>query len=192
MHHPSTRRSNRVGWFRPPMGGGRVGRSHRSKNTVKKTQIRQRNPDSGNSFPIFDDISLRYIEISPDLVRFWRKYHRIWWDIARSIQNLTGSKRNITGIWVLRRILENYRWKMDILAEVWKYFGWFRFFRFWGRKTETDLPESVSGSEDPPKPSSRPDSSLIRSVLRVGRVTGSIWTALVIGLRCKTKYIMML
>ena len=36
---------------------------------------------------------------------------------------------------------------MEILAGVWKYFYRFGFF---GRKTETDPPESVSGSEDPP------------------------------------------
>ena len=36
---------------------------------------------------------------------------------------------------------------MEILARFWKYFGRFGFFE---RKTETDPPESVSSSEDPP------------------------------------------
>ena len=64
---------------------------------------------------------------------------------------------------------------MEILAGFWKYFGRFGFF---GRKTATDPPESVSSSEDPPEQSGPPNSSRIWSVLRVGQVTGSIWTAL--------------
>ena len=90
---------------------------------MKKTQIRQRNPDSG-------DISLRSIEILPDPVK-----------ISPDLREISPESG------FLRRILENYHWNMEILAGFWKYFGPFGFFR---RKTETDLSESVSSSEDSP------------------------------------------
>ena len=89
---------------------------------MKKTQIRQRNPDSS-------DISLRSIEISPDPVK-----------ISPDLREISPESG------FLRWILENYHWNMEILAGFWKYFGRFGFF---GRKTATDPPESVSSSEDP-------------------------------------------
>ena len=73
---------------------------------MKKTQIRQRNPDSG-------DISLRSIEISPDSVK-----------ISPDLREISPESG------FLRRILENYHRNMEILAGFWKYFGRFGFFGF--------------------------------------------------------------
>ena len=93
----------------------------------KKTQIRQRNPDSGNSFPNSSDISLRSSEISldlakisPDLMRYRQIRSKSHWIKGKYHRNLG----------FFRQILENYCRNLEILAGVWKYFGQFGFFGF--------------------------------------------------------------
>ena len=152
------------------MVGGSVGviDLRRQRENGEKTQIRRINADSDDSFPDSGEISLRsgknligFDEISPDPVK-------ISLDL-REISSESG---------FLRRILENYRRILEIFAGIWKSFGRFGFLR---RKTETDPPESVSDGEDPPpEQSGRSDSSRVRPILQVGRVAGSIWTALIL------------
>lgn len=80
------RQSRRVRWIKPSMGGGWVGRRHRSEKMVRKRCEK----------PRFGENLIRIYVILLDS----QKSHRIWWYFARSGQNLTGSTWNIAGIWV--------------------------------------------------------------------------------------------
>ena len=114
MHPPSTRRSNRVGRFKPSTGGGRVGRSHRFEKTARKrekTQIRRINADSGDSFPNSGEISLRsrknltgFDEISLDPVK-----------ISLDLREISPESE------FFRQILENYHRILEILAGICKF-----------------------------------------------------------------------
>ena len=56
-----------------------------------------------------------------DPMRFhqiWQKSHRIWWDFARSGQNIIVSKGNITEIWVSSSDSVNFGWDLEILAGI--------------------------------------------------------------------------
>ena len=95
------------------MAGGSVGviDLRRQRENGEKTQIRRINADSDDSFPDSGQISLRFgknltefDEISPDPVK-------ISLDL-REISSKSG---------FLRRILENYRWILEILAGIWKF-----------------------------------------------------------------------
>ena len=85
---------------------------------MKKTQIRRRNPYFGESFPDFGDISLRsgenltgFDEISQDPVK-------ISLDL-REMSPESGFLRRI--LENSCRILENSHRKLEILAEIWKF-----------------------------------------------------------------------
>ena len=78
---------------------------------MKKTQIRRRNPDSGDNFPDSGDISLRsgenltgFDEISQDPVK-----------ISLDLREMSPESG------FFRRILENSHRKLEILAGIWKF-----------------------------------------------------------------------
>ena len=96
-------------------------------------QIRRDFAKSGKNIIGYDEIQPDLIKISPDL---------------KEISLESG---------FLPQILEICRRILEILAEIQKTFGRFRFFGFQGRKTETetDPSKSVSSGKDPP-PTHRP------------------------------------
>ena len=97
---PPTCQSNQVGQFRPSTGGRRVGRSHKSAKMARKRCKKCRSGEETQIPTIVFQIPATF---PLDPVRFCqirRKSHRVWWDFARSDQNLTESKGNIAGIWV--------------------------------------------------------------------------------------------
>ena len=121
MHPPSTRQNNRVGWFRPSMGGRQVGWSHRSTKTMRKWWKKHRSGEETQIPTIVFQIPARF---PLDPVRFrqiQRKSHQVWWDFAKFGQNLTRSKGNITRIWVsspdsgkLSLRSGNFGWNLEI------------------------------------------------------------------------------
>ena len=44
---------------------------------------------------------------------------------------------------------ENFRQNLEIFVRIWVFVGQFKFFRFWGKETETNPPESIFCGEDP-------------------------------------------
>ena len=93
--------------------------------TARKWWIKHR---SGENLTGFYEISPNLVKISYDFMRFRqirRKSHKIRWDLARSGQNLTGSKGNSAGNWknitesgFFCRILENFGWNLEIFQLV--------------------------------------------------------------------------
>ena len=74
MHMPPTCRSNQVGQFRPSTGGRRVGRSHKSKKTVRKRLKKHRSGKETQIMTIVFQIPATFpldpAKISSDLMRF--------------------------------------------------------------------------------------------------------------------------
>lgn len=92
---------------------------------------------SGENLIGFSEISLDPVKISPDSMIFcqiWLKSHQIYVKYCRNL-----------GVFAKIRKLSP---KSRLFARIWVFVNWFRFFRFWGREIETDLPELVYGGED--------------------------------------------
>ena len=175
MHPPSTRRSNWIGRFRPSTGGGRIGQSHRSENTARKWWKEHR---SGKK------------------PRFRRYFPKIQWDFAKSSENLTRfdeispdsvkislDRREISlKCGFLRRILCKLSPESGNFGRSLVIFQSVRVFQVLGEENRNQFAGIGfwwwRPATDPPEQLGRPDSGLIRSVLRMDRVTGSIWTAL--------------
>ena len=123
-------------------------------------------------------------EIQWDFTRSGQILAKISLDFARLGQNLTRSKGKIIGIWVsspdsgkLSSESRNFGRSLEIFrsVQVFRVLGeenrnWSARIGFWWWRPVAN----------PPEQSGWPDSSRIRSVLRMDRVTGSIWTALVV------------
>ena len=119
--------------------------------TARKWWIKHR---SGENLTGFYEISPNLVKISYDFMRFRqirRKSHKIRWDLARSGQNLTGSKGNSAGNW--KNIIEIWVFLSDF-GKFWLKSGnlsvGFGFSGFKGGKPKPDPPESVFGDEVPP------------------------------------------
>ena len=100
---------------------------------VKKTQIRRRNPDSGNRFLDSDDISLRS---GGDFARFGENLTRFD-EISLDPVKISSD---------LMEILPEsgfLRWILEILAEIYKSFGRFGFFRVLGEENR-NRPTGIS------------------------------------------------
>lgn len=95
--------------------------------SVEVTELRRRREKlrSGVSLIGFDEISLDLVRISLDLSEISLKYGFFCWD------------------------MENCGWNLEFFVGLLCFFDGFLFFGFQVRKTETDLPESVFGVEDP-------------------------------------------
>ena len=75
---------------------------------------------------------------------------RILWDFDRSGWNLTRfDEISLNPVKSHQIYLISCR-NLDFFVGIWVFFDWFGFFEFWGRETEIDLLEWVSGGEGPP------------------------------------------
>lgn len=101
------------------------------------------------------DISLNLAKISLDSMRFRQiqsKSHQVYLICCRYPkfgnfnQNMEIFCRNLE---FFARIWKMFGQTLKIFVGKSQYVGWFKFFVFWERKTETNLAESIFGANDP-------------------------------------------